>query len=364
MDELEILRASICDAIKDAGGPLLYRGESANYPEVSSTLWRKCNEWRRNSEDDLNDLQEILTRFARQFDNPDARKPRESEKHLALWSGGYDPTSMSEEEVELMGELQHWGAATNLIDFTTDVDVAIYFACEEKWECDGRVVIIRKSDWPQWRLPAKSPEHRVTAQKSVFLRPSKGVVTPWQQIKVSREDKPALLEQLSQLETPITATAIYNDIFGYIRLNDRYVAGMDYYHEGQATLAQYIEMAMKGRCNRELEEKMKSLFRKACEKLFWTGGVWAELGRASFYCGEFDEARSMIHKAMQMKFLTPSTFGILANIALKEKKNGIALQYAKQGLALFDKQGGDQGERRGLEWVASEAEAQENAGDD
>lgn len=82
MRELEELRIQVNSASTDATGSLLYRGESQNYPEVSSTLRRTCREWRRQGED-LNALQDVLTSIATKHDNTAARKPRRSE--LSPW---------------------------------------------------------------------------------------------------------------------------------------------------------------------------------------------------------------------------------------------------------------------------------------
>lgn len=180
---LDTLRTAIRAAGANADSVVLYRGENENYPEVSSTLRRACNNWRR-ANPDFNRLQRALTEYAKNHDNPNARLPRRSEECSFLWSGGYDPTAMSEEEVELMGELQHWGAPTNLIEFTTNMDVAIFFASEEKWDRDGRVLLIRDAELATWRLEAKTPPHRANAQSSVFIRPPTGIVTPWQEVPV------------------------------------------------------------------------------------------------------------------------------------------------------------------------------------
>ena len=339
MDKLESLRQEILNAGHGAEGPLLYRGESAEYPDVSSTLRRRCSGWRRTSESalgDFNSLQRTLTQIADKHDNPAARQPRPSDRFHFLWSGGYDPTEMSEKEVELMGELQHWGAATNLIDFTRDVDVAIYFACEEKWECDGRVLIVREQHVAGWRLDAKTPQHRAATQKSVFLRPPEGTVTPWQQVTVKRNDKPLLLDQLSQSEPPITPLSLYKDVFGYVRLSDRYVEGMDYYHEGFELVERHRETTTAGRTHTELLDKAKSLLVRASEKLFWVGGVWAELGRAHLFAREFDHAEEMLTKAHRLGFRTASTHGMLGTIAHLAGQNELALQFAREGLALCD----------------------------
>ncbi len=263
-----------------------------------------------------------------------------------------------------MGELQHWGAATNLIDFTRDMNVAIYFACEEKWQSDGKIVILREREWARWCLDAKTPAHRAEAQKSVFLRHPDGVVAPWREIKIPNRDKPVLLDQLSQLESPVTALTVYNDIYGYIRLNNRYLQGMDYYHEGVELLDRYARLLANESPPPEMLARIKNLHSKAVEKLAWMGGLWAELGRIHFYSYEFDEAKRAITKALRMEYRQPYMYGILAEIAFNEGKKNVALEHLKDALAVHRELDGEEGANQGvfdqLEALKARVTAMEN----
>ena len=158
---------------------------------------------------------------------------------------------------------------------------------------------------------------------------------------------------------------MYNDIFGYIRLSERIVEGMDYYHQGLELVDQYITELEQGRQPRELIAKAKDLHRKASEKLFWTGGVWAEFGRAHFYDEEFSEAKKYIKKAIRMQFMSPNTYGIMANIAYNEGEKEEQLLYARKGLELLDASKSERDDakriRQKLEWFAQEAVTGENA---
>ena len=42
-----------------------------------------------------------------------------------------EPESMPDDDVELLAELQHYGAATHLIDFTECPRIALWFACDD-----------------------------------------------------------------------------------------------------------------------------------------------------------------------------------------------------------------------------------------
>ena len=44
-------------------------------------------------------------------------------------------------DFELLTEIQHYGGKTNLIDFTTDYLIALFFACDGHHDKDGRVIL-------------------------------------------------------------------------------------------------------------------------------------------------------------------------------------------------------------------------------
>ena len=46
---------------------------------------------------------------------------------------------------EILTELQHYGGNTNLIDFTTDNHIALFFACNGFSDKPGRVILLEKT---------------------------------------------------------------------------------------------------------------------------------------------------------------------------------------------------------------------------
>ena len=48
-------------------------------------------------------------------------------------------------DLELLAELQHYGAATCLRDFTYSAQVALWMACQQrsKWDVNGKVFAVR-----------------------------------------------------------------------------------------------------------------------------------------------------------------------------------------------------------------------------
>lgn len=56
------------------------------------------------------------------------------------------PEHREKTPLEVMAQLQHYGAATGLIDFTENPLVALWFACNEQSKIDGKVFAVRLDD--------------------------------------------------------------------------------------------------------------------------------------------------------------------------------------------------------------------------
>ena len=126
----------------------LYRGEPECYPKVSSSLYREYPEVAENL--DISYVQEAMLEVAREF------------------VGEIN-------ENDLLAELQHFECSTNLIDFTTDYHIALFFACDGQSEKDGRVILLHETDYQI--MKPKSPTNRVIAQKERIRSTSQGILS-------------------------------------------------------------------------------------------------------------------------------------------------------------------------------------------
>ena len=180
-------------------GEYVYRGEPEQYDKISSTLYRKYKDEIQAKEFDiLIAQQEMLEQVKAYTDFTD--------------------------ETDMLTELQHYGGKTNLIDFTTDYLIALFFACDGSPNEDGRVILLNKNtNQGQITSPKKNLNNRVIAQKSIFFQSPKGYLDEedYVVIPIPKELKQPVLNYLRKyhgIETHI----IYNDIFGYIQNQEKH----------------------------------------------------------------------------------------------------------------------------------------------
>ena len=212
---------------KSEGGDYIYRGERKEYDNVSSALYREYVKIGKHIEfdSDIFDLRIVQKHMLK------VAKKHIGEPHQDIYLGDSarhrfipDPTLdlnliLTADEIELLTQLQHYGSETNLIDFTTDYLIAIFFACSGHPKEDGRVIVLERTNKiKKMIIPPQNPQHRVIAQKSIFLHPSKGFidVPNNKKVRIPFTHKRELLMYLRQYHGISTET-IYNDIYGFIR---------------------------------------------------------------------------------------------------------------------------------------------------
>ena len=188
---LEIIR-NVAEAT--AGGDYIYRGEPQHYEKVSSSLWRACRQELGTEAFDIEIIQERMLAVAKDYTH-------------------------EEDNFEILTEIQHYGGHTNLIDFTTDTDIALFFACDGSHDKDGRLILLETVENIQNRIrPPRHPQNRVITQKSVFFQPPKGFVEPnqYEIINIPKSLKGQILDYL-QKQHGISRPVVYNDLHGFIR---------------------------------------------------------------------------------------------------------------------------------------------------
>ena len=157
---------------------VLYRGLADSEYQLESSLYRRLQSPKREISQDI---------FIRALDN--LIKIAKREKHDRK-----DGHVLS--DLELLSNLQHYGAATCLIDFTRNPLIALWFACQphhktengETNPADGKIVAVNAnhpgkfgiaeggeeikkffSDKKLWKWIPPKQNHRIVAQQSVFV---------------------------------------------------------------------------------------------------------------------------------------------------------------------------------------------------
>ncbi|MCE2413286.1 tetratricopeptide repeat protein [Candidatus Poribacteria bacterium] len=170
-------------------------------------------------------------------------------------------------DLELLAELQHFGAATCLIDFTRSALVALWFACQQgsQREANGKVFAVRHDDmvrlktvnpelikedidyflepdkngrYPLYQWQPKLQNNRIIAQQSVFVF-SGAQIEAGAECVIDKNSKQNILIALDKI-SGITEANIYPDFDGFARLhahNKSYIEpdAQDYLQRGIET---------------------------------------------------------------------------------------------------------------------------------
>ena len=130
----------------------------------------------------------------------------------------------TDRDCEILVEMQHYGGKTNLIDFTTDHRVALFFACEKFSSEDGRIISQKGELIRPFIKEPPEPINRVVAQSSVFVRPPEGFIGPNNNdvINIPSSLKIPMLEHL-RTEYDVSTETIYNDIHGFITYQENHL---------------------------------------------------------------------------------------------------------------------------------------------
>ena len=153
--------------------------------------------------------------------------------------------------IEVLTELQHYGGKTTLLDFSKDMHIALFFACDGNFKKDGRLILFKTSELPEQKdidyekLSENSSENictlisptgkspRVIFQSSIFVRASKGYLKDdtYEIITIEKNLKKPLLEYLRQ-HFNIRTETIYNDIQGFVRNQHNYATAEIEFYRG------------------------------------------------------------------------------------------------------------------------------------
>lgn len=151
-------------------------------------------------------------------------------------------------DLQILAELQHFGAATGLIDFTWSPLIALWFACEKAPNEDGKVFVVNLNDISIYESPSPSSKEeeslerlfpsdegkslslywepkirseasaRILRQHSVFVLPRSSVMKEGvQDIVIKAQHKKKIMDELAGMG--ISEQSLFLDIHGFSMTN-------------------------------------------------------------------------------------------------------------------------------------------------
>ena len=127
--------ASVVDDVVAAARAMtrpVYRGQAcSSWTLRSGAIRRICKTYGDNVLTDLDELRHLHSEYHRD------RLLGPLPKMAVTATGGLPGT-----DLQRLALLQHLGAATGLIDFTEDPLVALWFACREESQSDGKIFVV------------------------------------------------------------------------------------------------------------------------------------------------------------------------------------------------------------------------------
>lgn len=226
---IKTLRGFVAWAERFTDGKYLFRGVSKQSYKLEASAYRRLPEG-------------------------DKRKPHEFRKvnrellERARLLGHAHRDGQQRSDLELLAELQHFGAATCLIDFTRNAFIALWFACQQSASGDaanGKVFAVRVDEpvhfktvthellasedidtffaeddegrYPLYQWQPKHQNNRIIAQQSVFIFGGAQIDVAAECV-IFKSSKRELLVSLEKL-SGISEGALFPDFDGFARLN-------------------------------------------------------------------------------------------------------------------------------------------------
>ncbi len=197
----------------------IFRGEKECYEDVSSNLYRYYKKlfkeegfvFGENTHLPILESEEATVEKARNHFRPNASN------------------------IEVLTELQHYGEKTALIDFTLNVFIALFFACNGSFGKNGRIILLKAPGIPVQKdisyldrndytiIAPIGKNTRVVFQNSMFVHVAGGYLErdKYEFISIEAELKEGFLNYLRQYHN-IKPETVYNDIHGFIEDQENY----------------------------------------------------------------------------------------------------------------------------------------------
>ena len=208
----------------------IYRGEEERFDRpCASSLYRESKKVLKGDAKGPDEpLEEVVARLSKW-----------NRERLVKEIRAYYPDTTDNER---LAAVQHLGGATNFVDFSEDLNVALFFACYKNPDKDGRIIVMpsskndrestgRKDDPTNLELlkenktfvPRRTGSdpgyQRARAQKGLVVYCPEGYIkeNKYKKVEIDLQDKLPILEHLRKYHG-IDYQTIFYDVHGYIEL--------------------------------------------------------------------------------------------------------------------------------------------------
>ena len=287
---------------KSKGGGYIYRGErklneAPPYNgKVSSNLWREYG-----IEDEQFDIELVQKEMLAAAKKHTGDLPQDFRVDVIASLEAGEELTEEAIDFEILTEIQHYGGKTNLIDFATDYFIALFFACDGRYDEDGRVILQKVDAIRDMIRHPRNPRHRVLVQKSVFIRPPQGFIEPDENdiVTIPANLKQQLLQHLRDYHG-ISTEVIYNDLHGFIRNQDIHGDAYTHFYKGFACGNRANEAPTPEEKQQQYAESIKH-YTEAIKLKPDFDGAYYNRGISYFRKGEFDNAIKDFDTVIQLK---------------------------------------------------------------
>ena len=293
---------------KSVNGNYIYRGEPEtheehpHYGKVSSSLWRDFG----------------LDMEGFNIEAVQTEMLSSAQKHIGNQLQDFR-VDLAASNFKILTEIQHYGGKTNLIDFTTDYFIALFFACDGHHNRNGRVILQKTEDIQNMIERPRNPRHRVIAQKSVFVRPPKGYIEPNEDdiVTILGDLKQWILQHLRKYHDISTET-IYNDVYGFIKHQKIHGGAYTQVFWGFACQKRGDEATDSEEKQREYEESIEH-YTQAIKLKPDLAEAYNNLGLIYEQRGDYNKAIENFDRAI---YLNPNYAEAYSNLGLVYKQQG------------------------------------------
>jgi tetratricopeptide (TPR) repeat protein len=284
----------------------IYRGQSNADWGLTSTYYRRFNFSKSNDKSH----------------NPTQKQFQDYHKDLISDAKSYHYHKKELNDLELLLELQHYGAATGFVDFSRDFLIALWFASHGNQNTGGKVFLLdtnsidkfsglqegeeifAKCDKLQFVSNNFKSNNRIFSQKGVFVFGNQ-TIDDVKTIEILQEDKQPILQEPSNIFS-IDEKSLFQDIHGFSMVND---VNHPIYEK---TAEEYIEKGNNNYHKSEFEKAIEA-YKKAIEINPDSDMAYSNMGSAYAGLKKFEEAIEACKKAIE---IDPDSDGAHHNIGL------------------------------------------------